>query len=83
MHGAVYGTLALAVLAVAALIFNPVLALIPILLAAGLVAFLVLGRSVRGRQVAAGPGPSVPSTAEASFDPVQSNVDATHGRAGR
>jgi hypothetical protein len=70
MHGAVYGTLLLAVIAIAAIVVNPYLAVLGIFVLVGLLVFAVAGKAAQGTKVGAGPGPSVPTTADASYDPV-------------
>lgn len=78
MHGAVYGTILLGVIAVAALVVNPLLAVIPILLIAGLLGAMLFGRAAGRVTVSSGPGPDVPSTQQASYDPVRESSRAAN-----
>ena len=71
MHGAVYGVLLLAVVAVVGLIINPVLAIVLVVLGGLAIAMLGGGKALKEAKVGAGPGPAgVPTTRDASYDPV-------------
>ncbi|WP_205699012.1 hypothetical protein [Conexibacter sp. SYSU D00693] len=72
MHGAVYGVLLLAVVLVVGLVINPIVAVVLIALVAVVAAMGGLGGFLRSSRVATGASPSgVPTTREASYDPVR------------
>ncbi len=71
MHGAVYAVALLAVLVVVGLIINPIIGFVVIALGVLALAMTWMGGYLRKGRVGAAPGPSgVPTTRDASYEPV-------------